>query len=96
MVTKPLTCLTGKVDWAWGPEERATFEELKRRIAEDVTLFIPTDDGPYCAETNSLDYANGGCLSQKVNSVWRPVAFRSQSLNEVERNYEIYDKEMMG
>ena len=30
-----------------------------------------------------------------MNGVWRPVAFRSRSLNEVERNYEIYDKEMM-
>jgi len=26
---------------------------------------------------------------------WRPVAFLSKSLNEIERNYEIYDKEML-
>jgi len=26
---------------------------------------------------------------------WRPVAFLSKSLNETERNYEIYDKEML-
>ncbi len=26
---------------------------------------------------------------------WRPVAYISKSLNEAERNYEIYDKEML-
>ena len=26
---------------------------------------------------------------------WRPVAFLSKSLNEMERNYEIHDKEML-
>ncbi len=29
------------------------------------------------------------------NGLWRPVAFLSKSLNEMERNYEIYDKEML-
>ena len=36
-----------------------------------------------------------GILSQHINGKWRPIAFRSRSLNEVEHNYEIYDKEMM-
>jgi len=26
---------------------------------------------------------------------WRPVAFLSKSLNEIERNYEIHNKEML-
>ena len=26
---------------------------------------------------------------------WRLIAFLSKSLNEIERNYEIYDKEML-
>jgi len=29
------------------------------------------------------------------DGLWRPVAFLSKSLNEMERNYEIYDKEML-
>jgi hypothetical protein len=62
---------------------------------EEVVLFIPRDDGQFRVEADSSDYANGGVLSQKIDGKWRPVAFRSRSLNEVERNYEIYDKEMM-
>jgi len=29
------------------------------------------------------------------NKLWRPVAFISKSLSDTERNYEIYDKEML-
>ena len=46
-------------------------------------------------EADSSDYANGAVLSPEIEGKWYPVAFRSRSLNEVERNYEIYDKEMM-
>ena len=42
-----------------------------------------------------MDYANGVVLSQFIGRKWRPIAFCSQSLNEVEHNYKIYDKEMM-
>ena len=35
-------------------------------------------------------------MSQKgTDDKWHPVAFLSKSLNEVERNYDIHDKEML-
>ena len=47
-------------------------------------------------EVDALDYTIGGVLSMKCeDGLWRPVAFLSKSLNETERNYEIYDKEML-
>lgn len=62
---------------------------------EEVVLFLPTDNDLFRVEADSSGLGNGGCLSPKVNSVWRPVAFRSRSLNKVEQNYKIYDREMM-
>jgi hypothetical protein len=55
------------------------------------------DDEPFCIETDSSDYATGAVLSQlsKEDDKWHPVAFLSKCLNVVERNYEIYDKEML-
>ena len=42
------------------------------------------------------DYAIGGVLSMECkDEKWRPVAFFSKSLNKIERNYEIHDKEML-
>jgi len=47
-------------------------------------------------EVDASDYAMEGVLSMKCeNSRWRPVVFLSKSLNETERNYEIYDKEIL-
>jgi len=43
-----------------------------------------------------LDYAMRGVLSMECkDTLWRPVAFLFKSLNEMERNYEIHDKEML-
>ena len=42
------------------------------------------------------DYATGRVLSIECkDGKWRPVAFLSKSLNEIERNYEIHDNEML-
>ena len=47
-------------------------------------------------EVNVLNYAIGGVLSIKCEDRrWRPVVFLLKSLNETERNYKIYDKEML-
>jgi len=47
-------------------------------------------------EADALDYATGGVLSMKYeDGKWRLVALISKSLNATERNYEIYDKEML-
>ena len=47
-------------------------------------------------EVDTSDYAIVGVLLMECeNNLWRPVAFLSKSLNEMERNYEIHDKEML-
>ena len=47
-------------------------------------------------EVNALYYMIGSVLSMKYEDrQWRPVALLSKSLNETERNYKIYDKEML-
>ena len=47
-------------------------------------------------EMDESDYAIGGVLLMECkDGLWRLVAFLSKSLNETERNYEIYDKEML-
>ena len=53
------------------------------------------DNDQFHVEADSSDYTNGAVFSQKIDRKWQPIAFSSRSLNEVEHNYEIYDKEMM-
>ena len=48
-------------------------------------------------EVDRSDYVTGRVLSIKYeNRWWRLVTFLLESLNKIERNYEIYNKEMLG
>ena len=45
---------------------------------------------------DASDYTTEGVLSMECkDKLWRLVAFLSKPLNEMERNYEIHDKEML-
>jgi hypothetical protein len=57
---------------------------------------LPDESWPYRLETDSSDRATGAVLSQQgTDGKWCPVAFYSKSLNDVQRNYVIHDKEML-
>jgi len=47
-------------------------------------------------EADTSEYATGGVLLIRCeDDKWRLVAFISKSLNEVERNYEIYNRKIL-
>ena len=47
-------------------------------------------------EVDVSEYAIGEVLSQQqTNSFWQLIAFMFQALNKTERNYEIYDQELL-
>ena len=69
---------------------------MKERFTKELVLAALDIDKKMRMEVDASDYAMGGVLSIKCEDrLWRPVAFLSKSLNETERNYEIYDKEML-
>ena len=46
-------------------------------------------------ETDASEYAIGGVLFQEQEEKWRPIAFLLRTMQPVERNYEIYNKELL-
>jgi len=59
-------------------------------------LAAPDLDKEFRVEANASNYATEGVLTMKYsNKLWRLVAFISKSLSDIERNYEIHDKEML-
>ena len=47
-------------------------------------------------EVDISDYAVGGILSMEgEEGLQKPVAFLFKSLNEIEKNYQIYNKEIL-
>jgi len=96
-ITKPLHQLVRKDEkWKWEGEQEEAFAKLKRIFTTEAVLAAPDLDKEMRVKVDASDYATGGVLSVKgEDRKWRPVAFISKLLNDMERNYEIHDKEML-
>ena len=69
---------------------------MKERFTKEPVLAASDLDKKIRMEVDALDYTIGGVLSVECeDKLWRLMAFLSKSLNEMERNYEIHDKEML-
>jgi len=62
-----------------------------------LVLRIPNDKDLFKLSTNASNFTIEAVLSQKdiQTNLWHPVAFFSKLLDIYERNYEIYDKELL-
>jgi len=59
-------------------------------------LVAPDLNKEFKVEADASNYATGGVLSMKCSDeLWRLVAFISKSLSDTERNYKIYNKEIL-
>ncbi len=94
-IVKPMMQLMGNDAWKWGKAQQEAFEQLKRQLVEDVVLAIPMNEGKFRVEADASEGAIGAVLSQEQDGKWRPVSFLSKLLSVTERNYEIYDKELL-
>ncbi|UYV63015.1 K02A2.6-like [Cordylochernes scorpioides] len=57
---------------------------------------IPSSSGISAPEEpDTSDSAIGGVIQQKQNGMWRPVAFFSKKLNNTQKNYSTYDRELL-
>ena len=84
------------VKWQWRVEQQKAFDELKGVFTTKPVLVTPDLDKEFRVETDASNYATGGVLLMKCSDkMWRPVAFISKSLSDIERSYEIHDKEML-
>ena len=96
-VASPLHRLTKKDEpWRWSDPEEAAFQELKAPVTSVPVHVLPNQDAPFRLKTDASGYATGAILSQLCDDEkWHPIGFASKSLNSAERNYAIYDKEML-
>jgi hypothetical protein len=65
-------------------------------VTTEPILVLPDESRPYRLEADSSKQATEAVLSQQgMDGKWRPVAFYSKSLNNIQQNYMIHDKEML-
>ena len=102
-IAKPLNDLTKKnQSFNWTAECQQAFEELKRRFTEEPVLIMPDQTKSFQIECDTSKYVSGAVLTQNDgltqndrNGNRHPCAFISKTFSETERNYEIYDRELL-
>ena len=96
-IARPLHDIVKKdKKWEWTERQEKVFKELKDQFIKEPVLAVLDIDKKMRMKVDASDYAMEGVLSMEYeDGLWRPVAFLSKSLNEMERNYEIHDKEML-
>jgi len=83
--------LKGKKEWKWDEEHQKAFEELKDKITSQPVLSLPKREGKFQVKTDVLGHA----IEKVLEGKWKLIAFLSRIMQLAERNYEIYDKELL-
>ena len=85
-----------KIKWSQKEKQQKAFEELKKRFIIEPVLVTLDLDRKIRVKIDASDFVMERILLMKCeDKKWRPVAYISKLLNEVKRNYEIYDKEVL-
>ena len=85
---RPLNELKDKKEWIWN-------KELKEKITSQLVLSLPKREEKFRVKMDASEHAIGGVLSQEQERKWKLIAFLSRTIQLTERNYKIYDKELL-
>ena len=96
-IARPLNELLKKDrKFEWTTECQQAFEDLKTRFTSEPVLMLPDQTKPFQIECDASKYASGAVLTQlDSNGDRHPCAFISKTFSPTERNYEIYDWELL-
>jgi len=94
---QPLNLLLQKArTWSWTGDQHTAFENLKAAYTSKPVLLMPDRTKLYEIECDASLFATGAVLLQEdTNGDWHPVAFHSKLMSATERNYQVYDRELM-
>ncbi len=96
-IARPLHRLTRKnQEWKWEQDEQQAFDKLKKLVTEEPVLAHPDLTQQFEVEVDASGYAVGATLMQrKEDGKKHPIGYFSATLNEAQRNYDIYDLELL-
>ena len=103
MIARPLIELTKKaVPFHWETPQRKAFETLKTLMCRRPILRQPEYKKPFFLATDASAYGVGAVLSQEgelhprtKKPIQHPIAYYSATFTPTERNYDIYERELL-
>ena len=94
--------------WHWGERQLKAFEELKTRMCSSPVLAQPNFNKRFILQVDASAYGVGAILSQegdlttltpslkqRIKPTLHPVAYYSATFTTTERNYDIYEWELL-
>ena len=96
LVAEPLRKLTRKnVRFQWADEQKRSFAKLKELIAQRETLAYFHNDRKTRIVADAGPTGLGAVLLQCQDDQWRPIAYASRCLSDVEGRYSQTEKEAL-
>ena len=95
-ISQPLHELLSKQTvWTWGHSQEAAFQAVKDELTKPSVLALYDPKALTKVSADASSYGLGAVLLQKLQEGWRPVAFASWSMSEVEQRYAQIEKEAL-
>ena len=98
-ISKPLRdLLSPKREWIWDSAQKQSFRALKQELSKPDKLlahYDPATQTVVSADPSSFGLGAVLIQKQKEDGSWRPVAYNSRSLSDVERRYAQIEKEAL-
>lgn len=79
----------------WTPLLEASFNSSKDCLATVTVLNFLSPDAPLRLTTDASDVSVGAHLEQYSDDQWKPIGFFSTKLKQSQRNYSVYDRELL-
>lgn len=79
----------------WTPDLLSAFKNCKSSLETATLLSHPLFNAELALWTDASDNAIGAVLQQRYEGEWQPLAFFSKKLNNAQRNYSPYDRELL-
>ena len=103
MIACPLIDLTRKaVPFHWDSPQKTAFETLKTRMCQHPILRQPNYSLPFFLATDASAYSVGAVLLQEGETnprtnkpIQHPIAYYLATFSPTERNYDIYEQELL-
>ena len=71
------------------------FQKLKQLFTSYPVLRNPDPTKCYIVDTDASQYAVGAVIAQDFSDGRHPIVYFSKTLSPIERNYDIYDRELL-
>jgi len=79
----------------WSDAAISSFEKIKVKLSDLVSLKYYNPEAELQLTTDASDFAIGAVLNQVINGIVEPLEFFSKKLNNAQKNYSAFDRELL-